>query len=281
MAAGDAMLDASGNEILEADGDAQLSDGAGDDCCCGGTKKCFQQWTAYWDCDLLEWVLTPGEKDCLSETTSTDWIGSGCTGYSKWVKMSDDACTSDGDCGSLPDTATPDPPFPGEPPDCYCPCLSVCGCRNVGRTATVSFSGVLNGMACTDCGGTFRKAGTLILGTYTLTKGVGCTFTGTATGVIFLTATGTLGGDCPPDEDFTPGESSASIELFFDAITGKWAVNVFADDFQLFLGAVDQGDCTGALVIDNEYTDYDPCGFTTFAVMKDGTATVVFKPCTP
>lgn len=35
MAAGDRLLDPSGNKILQADGDAHKMDGAGDECCCG------------------------------------------------------------------------------------------------------------------------------------------------------------------------------------------------------------------------------------------------------
>lgn len=34
MAAGDRLLDSSGNQILDASGNVQLSDGAGDSCCC-------------------------------------------------------------------------------------------------------------------------------------------------------------------------------------------------------------------------------------------------------
>ncbi len=36
MATGDRLLDTSGNVILDASGNVQLSDGAGDGCCCGG-----------------------------------------------------------------------------------------------------------------------------------------------------------------------------------------------------------------------------------------------------
>ena len=35
MAAGDILLDTSGNEILDADGNRQIDDGAGNGCCCG------------------------------------------------------------------------------------------------------------------------------------------------------------------------------------------------------------------------------------------------------
>ncbi len=40
MAAGDRLLDSDGNEILDSSGNVQLSDGAGDDCCCGGCPEC-------------------------------------------------------------------------------------------------------------------------------------------------------------------------------------------------------------------------------------------------
>ena len=42
MAAGDRLLDASGNVILDSIGNVQFSDGAGDGCCCGPTYNCFK-----------------------------------------------------------------------------------------------------------------------------------------------------------------------------------------------------------------------------------------------
>ncbi len=292
MASGDVLLDSDGNRILDDDGNAQLSDDAGDDCCCGGDtcpsgKKCFQEWLASWDCPSTSWTgPTSDNRLCLPTGTDTGWIkiagdASGCL-YRKYVPYTPaHCCTVNGDCSALGDTATPALPFGGaEPTDC-CYCEGTCGCRSVGKYAVVSFAGVENGMPCTDCRGAFRRAGTLVLGTYTLTKGTGCFFSGVATGLFFESATGVEGGDCPPDEDFHPGEVEAFIELAFDAGAGRWGIEVHVDDFQFFVGDGDQGDCTGAVVMDNQLTAYDPCGDVNFACMINGTATVVFPPCVP
>jgi hypothetical protein len=47
MAAGAILLDVDGKQYLQADGQAHLSDGAGDECCCGGGESC--------ECDVGLW----------------------------------------------------------------------------------------------------------------------------------------------------------------------------------------------------------------------------------
>lgn len=59
FAAGDVLLDTSGNVILDASGNVMLSDGAGDDCCCGGEGCCAG------DADQLE-VSFIGITNCAA-----------------------------------------------------------------------------------------------------------------------------------------------------------------------------------------------------------------------
>lgn len=249
-------------------------------CCTPVAKKCFQSWTAVYDCDEETWTLTPGAKLCLPVGTSTDWTGSACS-WQRYVPMDTD-CTLNADCTGLDNTAEPPPPFAGEPPYC-CNCLSVCGCRNVGRTAAISFAGVENNMPCTECVlgaglSQFIRGGTMTLGTYTLTKGAGCTFQGTAT-FDFQTALGPTGGGCPPDGDFSTETRTATVTLAFAG--GSWGLSALIEDIWIFDGGVDEGDCSGPLVIDNTFVAYDGCGLTTFAYMINGTATITFTPCNP
>lgn len=77
MASGDVLLDASGNEILEADGDAQLSDGAGDSCCCNDPCSCATG-TA---CNNCSPDCTPTVyRVVISGVTQTCCAGAGCPG---------------------------------------------------------------------------------------------------------------------------------------------------------------------------------------------------------
>ncbi len=142
---GQTLLDTNGKCILRDDGTKELSDGAGDDCCCG--LECFQLWTATYDCETEEWTLTQGEKDCKPAGTPTDWFGSECI-WMKWVDIGH-TCAVDGDCYDYPDTSPPDLPFGGfAPPSCCPPPLPCEACSEAplilptSRVWTVTFDGV-------------------------------------------------------------------------------------------------------------------------------------------
>lgn len=252
-----------------------------DDCDC--IPACFQVWMADYDCDGTTWTLTPGAKLCLPASTSTAWTGSGCS-WTSYVAIGAD-CAVDGDCAALDDTAAPDPPFGGEEPPSCCNCLADCGCYTVGATATVSFAGVQNGMACIECPhgtgtSTFWRAVSGTLGTYTLVGGFGCTFELiVASGVAIATAEGPTGGGCPPDGDFVVDDAGFDIVLSFEGGT-TWRLTVRGPEFgAFFIADTDQGDCSGPLVFTNSIVAYDPC--TAEDWNKNGTATVVFTPCVP
>ncbi len=267
--------------------DINLTIDIAEDCgCCGGAtpKKCFQLWTADFDCETELWTLTPGAKVCLPSATSTGWTGSACS-WQRYVNMDDTECTVNGDCTGLDNTAEPPPPFGGEPPSC-CPCTGDCGCFSVGKTAVVSFAGVLNAMPCTECVrgaglSTFYRAKTGALGTYTLPgDGVFCAFEKITTGVVIEFADGPTGGGCPPDGDFTPIDY-IDIVLSFDGVT-TWTLTVHGEEFfSFFNGTAEQGDCDGPLVFTNTNLAYDGCPGTTEIVNINGTATVTFIPCVP
>lgn len=259
-------------------------------CCCPDGKHCFQAWTAVWSCETLSWTgPTAGAKACRT-ATSTAWAKTGSTAttctYTIYVQM-EKCCTADGDCTGEANTATPALPFGGNPPDdCPCnPCIDTCGCFTVGSTAGVAFAGVLNGMACIECplgagSSAFYRGGTGTLGTYTFNRTGLCSFGVTITGLSYQFATGPTDGGCPADGAFEDVPLTLTGDLTFDGV-GTWTLHVFQEDAQIFFGTAAQGDCDGPLIFTNDYTAYDPCGATTFALMIDGTATVVFTPCVP
>lgn len=252
-------------------------------CCTGAIRKCFQLWTAVYNCDLETWTLTPGAKVCLPTGTSAAWFGSACS-WQRYVPMGDTACTTNAVCVALANTAEPPPPFAGEPPNC-CNCIEDCGCFTVGRSAAISFAGVLNGMVCIECvlgagSSQFFKAGTGTLGTYTLTRSGACTFSGIFSGVTYQTATGPTGGGCPPDGDFSVVDDGFEIDLSFDGVT-TWTLSVRGPEFgAYFIANAEQGDCDAPLVFTNTIVAYNPCAGVE-DLTKDGTATVVFTPCVP
>jgi hypothetical protein len=55
MAAGDRLLDSSGNVILDASGNIMLSDGAGDACCCGSASGVCAPCSS----DPVSWTIVP------------------------------------------------------------------------------------------------------------------------------------------------------------------------------------------------------------------------------
>ena len=57
MAAGDILLDASGNRILDADGNVRLSDGVGDACCCDEDNNYIQAKLCEDDSDADLWFV--------------------------------------------------------------------------------------------------------------------------------------------------------------------------------------------------------------------------------
>jgi hypothetical protein len=201
-------------------------------------------------------------------------------------------CTVDGDCSELPDTATLEAPFGGDAPTDCCepppPCFGTCGCRNIGATATVSFSGV-DGIGCVECdlggGNSAYYNFTGSLGTYTLDRYTDafsntCRFHGTFSGTYTAAGTGASGGSCPGSDPCT--STTFTIDLFFNAGTGDWELFVSFDacDGLIFDGVVNQGDCSGNLSFTNSLPAMD-CEFNSGVAATGGGATVVFAPCTP
>jgi hypothetical protein len=262
-----------------------------DPCPCCGDKICFQEWIASWSCSTLEWTgPVTDNRVCLPAGISTAWTkiagdASGCE-YRKRVPYAPaHACTINGDCSGLGDTATPALPFGGAPPDdCPCePCIEDCGCFSVGATIPVSFAGVLNAMPCQECGatGVFWRAGTGTLGTYTLTRVGACDFVyESATGPTVETATGPTGAGCPGGGSFSVFGGGLIVELSFDGVT-TWTLTARGTEFGVFfIGTAEQGDCSAPLVFTNTIVAYNPCGGNEDYLI-DGTGTVVFPPCTP
>lgn len=273
MADGDLMLDDNGDEILDDDGDEQLSDGAGDACCCG--SKCFQIWTATWDCATLSWSgPTAGSRVCLPAGTSTSWTktggdDTGCS-YRIYVAFSPEhSCTVDGDCSALGDTATPALPFGGgTPTDCTCPTAASCfDCATTPISWTVDFSVPASSNLCAgECayGEQFDVAG--LSGTFVLTQDpidpCKWTWVGPGPSVKFFTGT-----DCTGDfEDCT----ELHIELTVTAGTASVLIQLHAyyhcssgtiGDGPWFLNSVtyDDNNCCAARTMSNGVIGND-CG---------------------
>lgn len=268
-------------------------------CCCPDGKHCFQFWTAVWSCADLAWTgPTPGAKTCRT-ATSGEWVKTAsdattCT-YTRYVQMGK-CCTVNGDCTGEDNTATPALPFAGGPPnDCDCnPCISTCGCRDVGATATVSFADVdtIGFLECPNGDGTsgyLEIIGTL--GVYPLARSTDetdvrqpCLFVGDFSDITFNQYTGNSGlaqGD--PGLTLVIGPNTGNhIELWFDVGSNSWVLGVIGEGSILFFffGTADDTDCPDPLVFSNTYTEGDNCG-SDAPFMFGGTATVVFTPCAP
>lgn len=102
--------------------------GAGDGCCCGTIRHCFQIFTVSWDCTSKTWgTVTAGAKSCLPSATPLVWTkyistDANCS-YYKYVDMGGANCTGDADCTGRADASTPSPP--ADPKDC---CQTCCVC---------------------------------------------------------------------------------------------------------------------------------------------------------
>ena len=99
-------------------------------CCCG--SSCYQLWTAQYNCATSTWTgPTPGDKKCFDEahTPTIGWVNGTKTGvycnWSTYIPMGA-GCSTDSDCASLSNTATPTLPNHGTCCNCSCtPCKSV------------------------------------------------------------------------------------------------------------------------------------------------------------
>jgi len=291
MAAGDGLLDATGNLMLDASGNAMLDDGAGNSCCCG--MKCFQLWTATYNCDTAAWELATAGWYCLPGGTDTSWTGVGC--YWQRYVITTTSCAADADCAALADTPTPDPPGGGaEPTDCCTnPCLTSCGCRTLGRYGTVTFTGVENAMPCCPCGtvpgAAWFKAGTGSLGTYRIAYyGPVCQYSAYANDVTFYHYTEgdptiNIWTDCPPDiASWGTGTNSIFVLITFDG-TATWHLSVhIAEVGSAFEADAVETDCTSPLTFTNTKTTYNCCDtFANMGFMINGSAVVSWDPCTP
>ncbi len=256
MSSGDRLLDASGNVILDASGNIQLSDGAGDSCCC---CNYIQARNCNGDSLLDAWKLASGLTLPYYWTTGGGFGPPLVCGYFK----------AGNPCSNSPGTI-----LTGETSISACG-AGVCGCSNcpdvIPDTFTVTVSGHSLSCGCqlTGTGGGYQVTGD-VNGTYCLTRATDCSRAVNVSGLVSFTAYGSGCSSALRTGDFT------RFVMFRNSGT-TWQFRIFCGTSDsdnpaiVFDGTTSATNCNASVSFTNSLTS---CGTATYGISGSASATV-------